>query len=177
MHIKVETERLIMRELLPSDKEGIFHLDSDMDVHEYLGKNPIKTMEDAQTIIEYVREQYKENGIGRWAVLKKDTNEFIGWAGLKFVKERINGHEDFYDLGYRFIKYFWQKGFGYEAAKGCLEYGFDEMNLETIYAHAMVGNVGSIRILEKIGMKNKGTFVHGGDECIWFELNKKDYQK
>jgi RimJ/RimL family protein N-acetyltransferase len=176
MKILVETERLLLRELLPSDKEGIFHLDSDMDVHEFLGKNPIKTIEEAQNIIDFVRLEYQENGIGRWAVILKETNEFIGWAGLKLVTENINGHQNFYDLGYRFIKYFWQKGYGFEAAKACLEYAFYEMKLQTVYAHTMVGNEGSKRILEKIGMKNTGTFFHGDYECLWFELNKYDYQ-
>lgn len=176
MKIIIETERLLLRELLPSDKEGIFHLDSDMDVLEYLGKNPIKTIEEAQNIIEFVRLQYHENGIGRWAVLLKENHEFIGWAGLKLIKENINGHQNFYDLGYRFIKSFWQKGYGYEAAKACLDYAFNVMHLENVYAHAMIGNEGSKRILEKIGMKNTGTFFHDNDECVWFELNKKEYR-
>ncbi len=125
---------------------------------EFLGKNPIKTIEEAQKVIDFVRLQYQENGIGRWAVLLKENHEFIGWAGLKLVKEEINGHKDFYDLGYRFIKNFWQKGYGYEAAKACLDYAFTEMHLKNVYAHAMIGNEGSKRILKKIGMQNTGTF-------------------
>lgn len=175
MKIIIETERLLIRELLPSDKEGIFHLDSDMDVHEFLGKNPIKTIEEAQNVIDFVRLQYQENGIGRWAVLLKENHEFIGWAGLKLVKEEINGHKDFYDLGYRFIKNFWQKGYGYEATKACLDYAFTEMHLKNVYAHAMIGNEGSKRILEKIGMRNTGTFFDEEDECVWFEISREDY--
>ena len=43
-------------------------------------------------VFHFVRQQYRDHGIGRWAVIDKKTNEFIGWTGLKFVTELTNNH-------------------------------------------------------------------------------------
>jgi hypothetical protein len=59
--------------------------------------------------------QYIQNAIGRYAVILKETNEFIGWAGLKFITEPENDHLNFYEMGIDYEKSF-GKGYGYEAA-------------------------------------------------------------
>lgn len=106
MRIFVETDRLILRELLPQDELGMFELDSDPEVHRFLGNQPIKDIERIREVITFVRQQYVDNGIGRWAMVEKHTNQFIGWTGLKLVKEEFNHHINYYDLGYRLIRKF-----------------------------------------------------------------------
>ncbi|WP_293308745.1 GNAT family N-acetyltransferase, partial [Pedobacter sp. UBA5917] len=102
MKIFAETERLILRELLPEDAAGMFEMDGDPEVHIFLGNKPVQSIEQSKADIEFIRKQYIDNGIGRWAVIEKETNSFIGWAGLKFIKEMNNNHSNYYDLGYRF---------------------------------------------------------------------------
>src|SRR5918993_1172509 len=97
----IETERLILREFLPSDDEGMFELDSNPEVHKYLGENPSHTIEQAREMIANIRQQYAENGIGRWAAIEKETGNFIGWSGLKFIREYENNRIHYYDVGYR----------------------------------------------------------------------------
>ena len=65
MRIFVETDRLILRELLPQDELGMFELDSDPEVHRFLGNQPVKDMERIREVITFVRQQYVDNGIGR----------------------------------------------------------------------------------------------------------------
>jgi RimJ/RimL family protein N-acetyltransferase len=85
----------------------MFLMDADPRVLATLfGCTPPSTVEDSSRGIAMVRKQYVENGIGRWAVIEKDSGLFIGWAGLK-IESNVNGHESFYDLGYRFIPEFW----------------------------------------------------------------------
>lgn len=93
MKIFAETERLILREILPSDIDGMFELDSDPEVHKYLGNKPVTTREQISDAINFIRQQYIDNGIGRWAIIDKKTNDFIGWTGLKFVTELTNNHK------------------------------------------------------------------------------------
>ena len=83
----IETERLILREMIASDDEGMFELDSNPEVHRFVGKKPVKHIDESRLMIENIRRQYADNGIGRWAVILKDTNEFIGWSGIKLIKE------------------------------------------------------------------------------------------
>ncbi|GAB3198486.1 RimJ/RimL family protein N-acetyltransferase [Pontibacter aydingkolensis] len=172
MQIFVETERLILRELLPSDESGIFELDSDSDVQRYLGNKPIKRVEDARKSIEFIRQQYLDNGIGRWAVIEKETNCFVGWAGLKFVREATNNHINYHDLGYRLIKKYWGKGYATESAKASLDYGFEKLKLKEIYSMADVNNIASRKVLEKVGLKLLNSFDLNGVAHNWFRISK-----
>jgi RimJ/RimL family protein N-acetyltransferase len=177
MNIKIETERLILRAIVPSDAEAMFLLDSNPNVHLYLGNNPVESIEQSMDYIESLQIQYIQNAIGRYAVILKETNEFIGWAGLKFIKEPENNYLNFYEIGYRLREEFWGKGYGYEAAKAWLHHGFIKMNIPIIYASAHIENVGSRRILEKIGLRLVSEYNHDGIPCIWYELDKIDYLK
>ena len=165
----IETKRLLLRELFPSDDLKMFELDSNPEVHRYVGNNPVTDIEQARTAIANIRQQYNDNGIGRWAVILKETNEFIGWAGLKLEKD-VNGHEQFYDLGYRFIQEHWGKGYATEAATAFLSYGFNRLNLEIINAWADSENKGSRNVLEKLGFNYVNTFQHDGEEEVWYEI-------
>lgn len=95
--IFAETERLILREILPSDVEGMFELDSDPEVHKYLGNQPVIEREQIADVINFIRQQYIDNGIGRWAIIDK-KQLFYCWAGLKFVTDLTNNHQNYFDL-------------------------------------------------------------------------------
>lgn len=169
MKTSIETDRLLLREMLPTDDLGMFELDSNPAVHLYLGNNPVKSIEKSREMIAIIRQQYLENGIGRWAVILKDTGEFIGWSGLKFEKN-VNGHQTYYDLGYRFIQKHWGKGYAFETAKAFVDFGFNEMQLPVINAYADFDNLNSRKVLEKVGMKFINSFELDGVEEVWYEL-------
>lgn len=171
MNIFAETERLILREILPSDKEAMFELDTDPEVHLYLGSHPAGKMEDIEENIAFIRQQYIDNGIGRWALIEKSTGNFIGWGGLKLMKQLTNHHIDYYDLGYRLIKRYWGKGFATEAARAALAYGFDQLNQDKIYAIADIRNAASRHTLEKCGLRFIEQFDFQGEVHGWFEIN------
>jgi len=165
-----ESERLLFRELRLSDDKDLFELDSNPDVMRYLGTPPLTDIEQTRELIYGIRQQYIDYGIGRWAVILKATGEFIGWAGLKFIKH-LNGFDDNYDLGYRFKQQHWGKGYGYESAKAWIDFGFNEMKLDRISAYVDVENAASIRILEKCGLQFVNRFLDEGDVCAWYEIN------
>ncbi|RQO30298.1 GNAT family N-acetyltransferase [Taibaiella sp. KBW10] len=177
MNIFATTERLILRTLLPTDIEGLFALDSDPEVHRYLGNKPTTTKEAAGAAIEFIRKQYLDNGIGRWAVIDKHTNDFIGWAGLKLVKEETNKHIDYYDLGYRLRKEYWGKGIATEAAKACLSYAFDTLNARVVYAIADCENTGSDKVLKKSGLRFIETFDLDGTPHHWYRIGKDEFMQ
>ena len=177
MEIFASTTRLILREMIPSDAPGMFALDSDADVQRYVGNQPISTMAEAREKIAYIRQQYQELGIGRWAVIEKASNNFVGWAGLKLVKEPMNNHVDYYDLGYRFIKDYWGKGYATECAVASLHYGFTRMKLEAVYAWADADNQASCHVLEKVGLKMIETFSHDGGLYKWFKISREDWEQ
>lgn len=173
----LETERLILREIVPEDEDALFEMDSDPEVHRYLGNSPIKTKEQIREVIKMLQQQYKDNGIARWAVIEKNSGKFIGWCGLKLFKQEVNGHINFYELGYRFNKKYWGQGFATEAAKACVDFGFKKLNLTEIYAMTDSLNVNSNKVLEKTGFKYIEKFDFEGDESDWFKLNRVDWEK
>ena len=174
----IETERLILRPILDTDIDGMFELDSNPDVHKYLGNKPITKKEQAQKYITDLQQQYKERGIGRWAVILKETNEFMGWSGIKYLNEseQENGFYNVYELGYRFIPKFWGKGYATESAQAWVDYMFNEAGVKSLYAAADIPNKGSVNVLQKVGFKITGTFVFEwkGDlsDCYWLEQHK-----
>ncbi|MEO6173892.1 MAG: GNAT family N-acetyltransferase [Flavobacterium circumlabens] len=166
----IETERLILREFLLSDVEGMFELESNPNVHTYLGNKPITHIDESLAYIEFVQQQYKDFGTGRWAVILKETNEFLGWSGIKFITTEINNHKDFYEIGYRFIEKHWGKGYATEAGKAFIDYAFKVMKAESLYAYANAGNENSRRILEKLGLQYVNSFEYEGESDVWYEL-------
>jgi [ribosomal protein S5]-alanine N-acetyltransferase len=171
MQIFVETERLIMREIVPDDEHGFFEMDSDSEVHRYLGNKPVKSIEEIRKAIAFIRQQYVDNGIGRWAVIEKQTGNFIGWSGLKLVKDEFNGKTDFYDLGYRFNKRYWGKGYATETAKASVQYGFETMKLRKITGMAHIDNIASQNVLQKAGLKFVNTFDYEDFQKRWYEMD------
>jgi ribosomal-protein-alanine N-acetyltransferase len=168
-----ESERLLYRELLPEDEQKMFELDSDPEVHRFLGNQPVTSIVQCRQTIAAVRHQYVTYGIGRWATIEKSSGEFIGWSGLKHVTELVNNHVDYIDVGYRLIPKYWGKGYATESAKKAIEYGFDVMKLKEIYAGADCKNVASRRVLEKSGMQYIETFDYKGRATDWFKIEKK----
>lgn len=177
MKIFVETKRLILREILPTDIDGLFELDSDPDVHTYLGNKPIKDKKEIVEIINFIRQQYKDNGIGRWAIIDKKTNSFIGWTGLKLVTELTNNHQNYYELGYRLIKKYWGQGIATETAFASLEFAFNKLKTEEVYAIADCKNDGSNRILQKVGLQFIETFDFKGIKHNWYKINRTEFEK
>ncbi len=170
MKIFAETPRLLLREILPADLPGMYALDSDPEVHQYLGGKPVKDTEESRNMIEFIRHQYQANGIGRWAVIEKDTGQFIGWSGLKLITEPINGRTNYYDLGYRFIRMYWGRGFASESAKAAVDYGFNTLHLKEICGMAEAGNLASQHVLEKVGLHYVNTFDYEGHQMRWYKM-------
>jgi|SRR5436190_15136243 len=158
MNVVIETDRLLLRTFTSGDAKLIYELNGDADVIKYT-QDPVKDVAHAKHILEQVIiPQYVLYNHGRWAVHIKHNLEFIGWCGLKFVPRITNKYRHEIDLGYRFIKKVWGKGYATEAAHASIKYGFEKLNLGRIVGRAMPENSGSLRVLEKCGM----TFIEEG---------------
>lgn len=177
MKIHIETPRLIIREIRESDEAGLFELDSNPNVHRYLGNEPVTNIEQIRAVIKMIHQQYIDNGIGRWAILDKETNAFIGWTGFKLVKDEHNGQINFYDLGYRLIEDYWGKGIATEAALACLDYAFNELGFTEIIGMCDVENLASRNVLEKSGMKYIENFDREGVEHNWLRITKEEWER
>jgi RimJ/RimL family protein N-acetyltransferase len=167
MNLILETDRLILRPLDLSDAVAMFAMDNNPKVHKYLWQNPTQTIEETIKTIEYVCSQYERNNIGRFATILKETGEFIGWTGIKYIDDHIeNGNTNFYDYGYRLDEKFWRKGYATEASIAWLDYGFNEMNIDVMNAYTHSQNGASNHILQKVGMKFVEDYLDK-DSVLW----------
>ncbi|MES2560181.1 MAG: GNAT family N-acetyltransferase [Bacteroidota bacterium] len=175
--MKIETERLILREFLPTDDEAMFEMDSNPEVHKYLGNNPVTDIEQVQGYIASIRQQYIDYGIGRWAVVEKESGKVIGWAGLKFITEVENNRTRFHDVGYRLNQKYWGKGYATESAKAAIKFGFEKLQLTEIIGSANVANIQSRKALEKCGLTFVEKFYWKDIQCDWLKITKEDWLK
>lgn len=169
MSTPLETSRLYFRELQPSDDKVMFALDANPNVHRYLGNKPVTTIDESRAMIDNIRQQYLDNGIGRMAAILKETNEFVGWVGLK-LQANVNGRDQFYDIGYRLLEKHWGKGYATEANYFFRDYAFNHLSIKVLNATALTANKASCHILQKTGLIFTETFDYNGEECRWFEM-------
>lgn len=147
MDIVIETSRLVLRTFTIEDAKLVYELNNDPEVTRWTG-DPIRNEDHAREVLEQtILPQYILYNHGRWAVHSRPDLEFIGWCGLKARPEH---HE--IDLGYRFKKSAWGKGYASESAYASLKYGFEKLRLERIVGRAMPQNIASWKVLEKCGM-------------------------
>ncbi len=182
MKIFAETERLILREVLDSDLESFFELDSDPEVHRYLGNKPVKSIDESQKMIDGIRQQYVERGIGRWVVIEKSSGNFIGWSGLRLYTEQdgpFNGMTNFHDVGYRLLPRYWGKGYATESGKASIDYAFKHMHLPIVYGITEMSNQASHNALLKVGLEYVEDFYHEKlDENLrWYKIETHELWK
>ena len=162
----IETPRLYLREFELSDARSMFDLNSDKEVIKYTGDDHFSSESEALNFIKNY-DHYKNHGFGRWAVILKENNTFIGWNGLKL------NEEDDIDIGFRFFRKYWGRGYASESAEAVLDYGFNFLKIDLIVGRVAPENKASVRILEKLGMKfKKEGSCHGIEDARIYSISK-----
>jgi RimJ/RimL family protein N-acetyltransferase len=145
----LETDRLILRQLSTEDAAFILELVNEPSFIQNIGDRGVRTLEDAQIyILRVAISSYEKNGFGLYLVELKDSGQSIGMCGLIKRAELEN-----VDIGYAFLPRFWLKGYAVEAAAAVKAYARDVLGLKRLVAITDPANQGSIRVLEKIGLK------------------------
>ncbi len=169
----IETPRTILRQFTLEDVEAVYAFNSNLEVQKYTGDELVANLDRAREIITQVSfKDYETHGYGRWAVVHKADQKVIGFAGLKFLPEISET-----DIGYRFLPEYWGKGIASEVSFPIIDYGFKELKLERIIGIAMEENIGSWKVLEKIGLNLYKYDEYDGDggEHRWYKLEREEY--
>jgi RimJ/RimL family protein N-acetyltransferase len=144
--LRVETERLIIRNWRESDIDPYAELSADPEVMRYIGDGQPRTREYAESFVHRMMDLYRKRGWIRFAVEHRETGEFMGFCGYD---ELPDGTLDF---GWRYAQDFWGGGYGSEAAIAVLAIGRERYGLKNIQSMSYPENAGSVRIMEKMGM-------------------------
>ncbi|WP_046214358.1 GNAT family N-acetyltransferase [Paenibacillus wulumuqiensis] len=152
-HLPVlETERLLLRPVTKEDREDMYLYGADSELTRYVTWHTYQTIEDADTFIEYLLDRYEQGQVAPWAIQDKESGRMIGTAG--FVNWNITQFRA--EVGYVLARPYWNRGYMTEAMEAILQFGCEQMKLMRIEARCMTGNIGSTRVLEKLGMQYEG---------------------
>jgi len=159
----LETERLILRRLLPEDLDDLFALYRDPEIRRYFPEGTL-TYEETQEELEWFLNGHPEHPeLGLWATIHKETNQFIGRCGL--LPWTIDGQYDV-EVAYLLSKAYWRQGLGTEVARAILNYGFEQLHLSRLICLIDPDNQASIKVaqnmgmtLEKMGQDESGSFL------------------
>ena len=153
--MKIQTDRLTLQEISWDDLAMIhqLHLVPEVDEFNTLGipGNLDETRNNIQAYIDNQNEFPRSRFC--WRAILKETDDFIGIAGMTLSNDRFKMGEFYYKL---FPK-FWGNGLATEMAKALIKFGFEECKLHRIEAGVATQNLASIRVLEKAGMTCEGT--------------------
>ena len=145
----LQTERLSLAPRILADLPANLEMDLDAEVTRYVG-GPV---EDPAAHEAYLKSRITAvcpPGLGCWSLReKREAAPFLGWVVLA-PHELVPGE---IEIGWRLRREAWGRGFATEAARRLLDYGLEELGLAEIVADIHPGNLASIRVAEKIGMR------------------------
>ena len=145
----LETERLFIREFTLEDVDPISTVLSNPEVMKY----SFRGVQSAEGINDYIKDclaNYKNHGFGQWAVIHKQSNQFVGVAGLN---PGFDGDENIIHLAARFALPYWGKGYASEALKGIENYAKEVLGKKELYALIEPINKRSVKIILKNGFQ------------------------
>lgn len=163
------TLRLRLREFQTCDALGFYQMNADPEVLRYTGDHPFKDIKAAENFIS-TYDHYAKYGYGRWTVERLEDNAYLGFCGLKYHPKTSE-----VDLGYRLDRNFWGKGYATEAALACLDYAFRSLKLNQVIGRAAQQNTGSLRVLEKIGMRKLKPISFDKQDGFLYVIGKDNF--
>lgn len=145
----LETERLILRRLLPADLDSLFALYRDPEIRRYFPEGTL-TYEETKEELEWFLDGHPaQPELGLWATIYKETGAFIGRCGLLpwTIEQRSE-----VEVAYLLDKAYWGQGLATEAAQAIVAYAFERLNLSRLICMMYPENQASVKIAQKIGM-------------------------
>ncbi len=153
--MEIQTERLILREFELEDWRAVYAYQNDPRYLEFYEWEH-RTEQDAKAFVQMFMQQQGEAPRTKFqlAIVLPETNKVIGNVGLR--KRSVKTYQA--DMGYEVDPRYWGTGYATEAAEAILKFGFEQLRLHRIWAQAIASNANSIRVLEKLGMRQEGRF-------------------
>ena len=153
----ISTERLGLRRWQQSDLDPFAKMNSDEAVMKYFPA--ILNRNESIAMIQRIGDHFEKHRFGLYVVEEKKSGSFIGFTGFS-----IPSFEIFFtpciEIGWRYQKEYWGKGFATEAAQACLQYGFNTLGFQQIFSFTAVLNLPSENLMRRIGMIKAGEFDH-----------------
>jgi RimJ/RimL family protein N-acetyltransferase len=145
----LQTPRLALRQMAPSDGDDLLSVFGDSDTMKYY-QSPF-TRDDVAAWIQRQVRNYAQQGYGLWAVTLAVTGEVIGDCGLTWQKVGYSEAREL-ECGYHVRKDLWNLGLATEAARACRDYARDVLGQKRLIAIIAPQNLSSQAVARKLGM-------------------------
>lgn len=157
--MKLTTPRLILRRWNDADLEPFAAMNADPLTMRFMPS--VMSLEETRILIGRLEEHHQLHGFGVWAVEAPGIAELVGFTGL----QRVTFDAPFVpavEIGWRLAPEFWGRGFATEAARACLRFGFETLNLDQIVSFTVPANKPSWSVMERLEMSRdaSGDFDH-----------------
>jgi RimJ/RimL family protein N-acetyltransferase len=176
----ISSDRLGFRNWEKDDLSEFAKINADLEVMEHFPK--ALSLEESAEFIDRLQHHYAKRGFNYFAAEILETEELIGFIGLAY-QEYESEFTPAVDIGWRLKRSAWGKGFATEGAKRCLQFGFEELGLESIISTCTQKNLKSEKVMEKIGMMKKGEFNHPKlkaypeyEKCLCYSISKSEWR-
>jgi RimJ/RimL family protein N-acetyltransferase len=171
------SKRLSFSMMNRDDTDIMFQIDQDPEVMRYINGGKMTSREDVQNIYIPRMESYAnpKKGWGLWKITNFKDDEVIGFVLVRPMAFFTDLPEyKNIELGWRFIQKSWGKGYATEAAESVKSALVENSDVEMFTAIALEGNIGSIKIMKKLGMKYVKTDIHkdplGDNEVVYYQM-------
>lgn len=149
----VETDRLTLRKMLPSDDEDMFEYAKNPAVTRFLLWDAHINRKFTHSYLKFIQSQYSAGNFYDWALTLTESGKMIGTCGFSSFDIDNNAAE----VGYVLSPDYWGNGIAAEALSRVMRFGFEELELHRIYARIMDGNAASESVAKKCGMRHEAT--------------------
>ncbi len=149
---ELRTARLRLRKLRQDDAPAVFEYASDPQLTTYVLWEPHSSLGDSRRFLDMVLSQYQKAEPPTWGLEILERGPLIGTCSfVALAPEHARG-----EIGYALARKYWRQGYMSEAVRAVLKFGFAALGLNRIEARCDPENVGSWRVMEKVGMKFEG---------------------
>jgi ribosomal-protein-alanine N-acetyltransferase len=145
----LETERLILRRLVPEDLGPLHALYRDPEVRRYFPEGTLDLEETREELNWFLNGHPDRPELGLWATLDRETGAFLGRCGLLpwTIEDRAE-----VEVAYLLAREVWGRGLGTEVARGIARYAFEHLGLPRVVSLIEPGNAASVKVARNIGM-------------------------
>lgn len=167
----INTEHLLFEKPSPNDFQRFYEINSDPETNLYNPHGPM-SFEEAKIQFNKVLNHWEEFGFGTWKIVENENPDFvIGFGGISY---RNYGEETKLNLGYRLDKISWGKGYATLLGTNAINWAFQELDVNEIFALVRPTNLASIRVLEKCQMTLVDTLddVPHEEKSLVFRITK-----
>lgn len=176
--ITLNTERLTLRWMAPRDVTAHYAVYSDAEVARYWSRGPWSEIAEAEAALAAIIAGYADGSALRLGIELRATGQLIGNVSLHHFEEASRRCE----LGYALARDYWGGGYVTEALRALIGHGFEQLNLNRIEADIDPRNLGSARVLEKLGFRKEGympeRWIVQGEpaDTVWYGLLRRDWK-